>query len=60
MTAIPIVVGALGTVSNGFEKKNERIGNQRNNRDHLDSSIVVISQNTQKSPGELRRLSLRL
>ena len=31
-----------------------RLGNKRMNRDHPDYSIIKISQNTEKSPGDLR------
>ena len=34
------------------------IGNQRKNRDHSDYSIVKIGQNTEKSPGDLRRFAV--
>ena len=39
-------------------KRNRSIGNQRTNRDHLDDSIVEIGQNTDKSPGGMRRLAV--
>ena len=41
-----------------IEKKIETVGNQRRNRDYSDYSIVDISQNNEKIPGDL--LSLRL
>ena len=47
---IPIVIG-------GFETA-ERVGNRRTNRDHPNDSIVEIGQNTEKSPGDLRRLTV--
>ena len=34
-----------------------RVGNWRSNLDHPDYSIVEISQNTEKSLGDLRRLA---
>ena len=34
------------------------LGNQRNFRDHLDKSIAEIGQNTEKSSGDLRELSV--
>ena len=34
------------------------IGNQRKNWDHQDCMIVEINQNTQKSPGNLRKLGV--
>ena len=67
VTVIPIVIGALGTVPKGLEmrleeleirKETRRIRNQKKSEDHPDSSIVKISQNTQKSTGDLRRLAI--
>ena len=34
----------------------EKFGNQRENPDHLNYSIAVIGKNTEKSPGDQRRL----
>ena len=34
------------------------LGNKRTRRDHLNYSIVEIGQNTEKSPGDLRRLDV--
>ena len=39
-------------------KETGRIENQRKNQDHLDYSIVEVSQNTQKSPRDLKRLAV--
>ena len=39
-------------------KRIETVGNRRKNRDHSDYSIVEIGQNTEKSPGDLRRRSV--
>ena len=47
MTVIPIVYCALGTVTKG---------NKTTSGDHSYNSIVDIGQNTEKSPGNLRRL----
>ena len=47
VTEIPIVIGALGTLSKGAR----RVGNRRINRDHPNYCIVEIGQNTEKSPG---------
>ena len=33
-------------------------GNQRRNQDHTNHNIVKIGLNTQKSPGDLRRLAV--
>ena len=43
MTVIPILVGAIGTVSKDLEKENGGIENQRKNRDHPDQYIFKIS-----------------
>ena len=56
VTVIPVVFGALGTVSKGLEKGTGINENQRKNRDHTNYSIVEIGQNTEKSPLDLRRL----
>ena len=37
-----------------------RLGNKRTSRDHPDNSIVKIRQDTEKSPGDLRRNLRRL
>ena len=33
------------------------LGNKRTNRDHPNNSIVKIRQNTEKSPGDMRRFA---
>ena len=48
---VPIIVGALGTVS----QRLGNTGNQRKNQDHPNYSTVKISQNTEKSPGDKRK-----
>ena len=35
-----------------------RVGNKRTTGDHPEYSIIKIGQNTQKSPGDLRRLAV--
>ena len=54
MTVIPIAVGALGTIPKGLVKglKDLEI------RSHPDYSIIKISQNTERSPVDLRRLDV--
>ena len=47
---MPSVIGALGKGTGGLGKK--RSG------EHPDYSIVEISHNTEKSPGDLRRLAV--
>ena len=51
MTAISIVIGALG-------KCTEKLGNKRTSGDYLDYSILMIGKNTEKNPGNLRRLAI--
>ena len=50
---IPIVISGLGTVTKGTGG----LGNKRANEDHQNYCIIKIGQNTEESPGELRRLS---
>ena len=54
VTIIPIVVGAFGTVAKGLLKGLEdlEVG------DHPNYSIIENGQNTEKSPGDLRRLTV--
>ena len=54
MTVLPIVNGALGTITKGIRE----LGNKRTSRDHPDYSIIKISQNTEKSPGDLRKFAV--
>ena len=58
MTFIPIVIGALGTVTKGLLKGTEGLGHNRSSEDHSNYSIIEIGQNTEKSPGDLRSLSV--
>ena len=39
-----------------LERKTGAIGKQRKNRDYKDLSITEIGENTEKSPGDMRRL----
>ena len=39
-------------------KRTGRLGNKRTNRDHPEYSIIKIGQNTEKSPGDLRKLAV--
>ena len=48
---IPITIGSLK-----IGKRTGRLGNKSTCEDHPDYSIIVIGQNTEKSPGDLRRL----
>ena len=49
VTVIPVIIGALGTISTGLVKGFE---------DYTNYSIVEVGQNTAKSPGDLRRLAV--
>ena len=51
MTVIPIVIGVLGTVTKGLVKELGGLGKKR-------TSFIKIGQNTEKSPGDLRRLAI--
>ena len=57
-TMMPFVVGALGIVPKGLEKKIGGIGNQRNNRGYSETALNRIGLNTEKSPGDLKRLAV--
>ena len=53
---IPIVIGTLGTIPKAKGLKES--GNNRISGNHPDFCIIKIGQNTEKSPGDLRRLSV--
>ena len=50
MTVIPVVIGALGTVT---DAETERLRSKRTSGDHSNYNIVEIGQNTKKSSGHL-------
>ena len=54
VTNVPIVIGAFGTLTKGLSKGLEDL----EVRDHPNYSIIVNGQNTEKSPGDLRRLAV--
>ena len=58
VTVIPVVIKALGTVLQGLKKGAGRVGNWRMNRDHTNNSNIKICQNTEKSPGDQKRLAV--
>ena len=58
VVVVAIVIVAFGTVPKGSEKEVGRVENRRRNGDHSDYKIVDIGQNTQKSPGDLRRFAV--
>ena len=55
VSVIEMVVGALGTVPRRLEKKT---GGTRKNQYHSDHSTAKFGWSAQKSPGDLRRLSI--
>ena len=56
MSIIPIVIGAFGTVNKGLLKELDDL--EVGERDHPNDSIIENGQNTEKSPGDLRRLAV--
>ena len=56
VTVISVVIGALGTIPEELVKVLEDFEIRR--RDHPDYSITKIGHNTEKSPGDLRRLAV--
>ena len=55
VTMIPIVIGTFSTVT---KRLLLGLGNKRTNGDHLNYSVVEMDQNTEKSPGDLRKLAV--
>ena len=58
VTVIPIIIDALRTISKGLVRGLGRFGNKWTSGDHPNCSIIKIGQNTEKSPGNLRRLAV--
>ena len=58
VTVIPVVIGALGTIQKGLVKGLEDFGKKKTSRDHPDNSNIEIGQNTEKSFGDLRKLTV--
>ena len=54
MKVIPVVIGALGKSL----KETGGLGYTRTSGDQPNYRIIKISQNTEKSPGDLRRLAV--
>ena len=52
VTIIPIVIGAFAAIIKGLLKGLEH------SEDHPNYYIIASSQNTEKSPGDLRRLAV--
>ena len=56
VTIVPIVIGAFGTITKGLLKGLEDLEVGRRVEDYPNDSIAENGQNTEKSPGDLRRL----
>ena len=55
VAVVPVVIGALRTVSKLLGKRSGRVGIRRTNKDN---SIVKIGLNTLKSSGDLQSLAV--
>ena len=58
VTIITIVVGAFGTVTKGLLKGLEDLEVSVRVETHPNNSIIENGQNTEKSPGDLRKLAV--
>ena len=58
MTIIPVVIGALATVTKRINKGTGGAGNKRTSGEHPNFYIIEFSQNIEKSPRDLRRLAV--
>ena len=56
VTAVPIVIGALGTLHKGLVKRMEEL--EIGGRAETNYNFAKIDQNTEMSPGDLRRLAV--
>ena len=54
---IPVVIGALSTVTKRFNNGTRGFGNKRTSGENPNDSIK-IAQNTEKSPRDLRRFAV--
>ena len=59
MTIIPIVIGAFGTVTKGLLKGLKDLEVCERVETIQNYNIIDNGQNTEKSPGDLRRLKLQ-
>ena len=57
VTVIPIIIGALGTISQRIHKRTGGRRNKSISRDHPNHSIKIV-QNTKKNPEDMRRLAV--
>ena len=58
VTVKPIVIGAFGTEIKRLLKGTGGLGSWRTCGDHPNYSIIENGRNTEKSPGDLRRLAV--
>ena len=58
VTVIPFIIYAIGTITERFVIGTGGLENKRTNGDHPNYSIAEIGQNTEKSSGDLRRLTV--
>ena len=58
VTLILIVICTIKTIPQRIYKGTGRLVYKRISSDHLDHSITNIGQNTEKSPGDLRKLTV--
>ena len=58
VTMLLIVIVALGTVTKGLVQGLEDLEIYRTSGDRPNYSITKLGQNTEKSPGDLRRLAV--
>ena len=58
MKVMSIVIDILERISKELVKETGRLGNQRTSGDHPDYSMIKIGKNTEKNPGDLRRLTV--
>ena len=58
VTIVPIVIGALGTVTKGLLKGLEDLEIGGRVGDYPNDSIAEDGQNTETSPGDLKRLAV--
>ena len=58
MKIISIVIGALGTINKRFGTGTGGLGNKWTSGEIQNYSIIEIGQNTEKSPGDFRRLAV--
>ena len=58
VTVVPIVIGAFGTVTKGLLKALEDLNVDGREETIPNNNIIGNGQNTEKSPGDLRRLAV--